>query len=232
MPNRLGYGTLIVICLGVISPAYAQWIGNKVNLYAGYEIGNFHGPDLVTSGFVKFPSLFSNLKELSGHSLGASYLLGDYFSLGIAFEQLTGSGWELAHQDTYYGSKVNLTSVSPSLRIHSKVEHEGLFNRIKLFAEISPVLGSARLTLPDSLYTVVMDGTVLPLPKTGSNNFRGLAGKIGFDFDITQRVGFHMDYGIHYNWIQSLLYMDQHFSFLLANIGLYLRVGKDRRYYY
>jgi hypothetical protein len=220
------------MCLGVISPSYAQWIGNKLNLYAGYEIGNFHGPDLVTSGPVKFPSLFSNLKELSGYSVGGTYQLGDYFSLGIAVERLTGSGWELAHQHTYYGSKVNLTSVSPSLRIHSRVEREGLFNRIKLFAEISPVLGSARLILPDSLYAVVIDGTVLPIPKTGLNNFRGLAGKIGFDFDITQGVGFHMDYGIHYHWIQSPLYMDQHFSYLLANIGLYLRLGKERRYYY
>lgn len=106
-----------------------------------------------------------------------------------------------------------------------------LFNRCKLYLEISPTVGFSTFSSSNELFVIL--GTDNITTPTKSNDFYyGFNGSAGVECAFTQALGMFVSYSLQYNRVQSILYNDDHFTGSQLSIGFSLKLFKDKRYLY
>jgi hypothetical protein len=209
-----------------------QILDNKVRIYYNYTIGGFNGKEMLTDGNFTAPSLFANCLNLTGFSFKGLIKTGPVISMGVAIERLKASGWELLDNADYSNSSVSLYSLSPVIQIHNKFKEPGFSNRFKIYAEVAPVAGYSKLTLTNPLFDIRSNEYNVSTPLNSSDFFLGIKGAIGVEFAINQVAGICCSYSLSYNRISSKLYSDTHFSASQVQVGAFVKLIKDKRFFY
>ena len=224
---------LIIVSVLLITPSvFGQLIDKKLNIYAAYNIGNFSGEEMSNNNGFIFPKLYSNMSELNGYSLKANYKILPLFSIGLEGGEMRGTNWSSENNDLYNGAEVRLKSISPVFQIHTRFNETGIFNRLKLFGEVSPVFGQSKLQLKNSIFEInSVDGIDMKLLESIDNYF-GVKGCIGIEYAFSKGAGFMMSYSAQKNYISSAFYNDADFVFGQISIGLYFRLLYNKRYTY
>lgn len=231
MPGRMFYCFLIITFIGSFHFASAQFLENKLNVHAGCSVGFFQGNSAMEKDNFRFPTLYPNLKNLNGYSFKALYTVHDHLSVGVGMTNMRASKWSFNSQEVYSGSEVTLGSGAALFQFHNKARETGVFNRIKYFLELAPTLGAAKLTLAENIFAVE-DGRTIEPPASSMDKYYGIGASLGIEYGVTQLVGINADYSFAYNWIKSSLYVDERFSFSQVTLGIYVKLLKEKRYFY
>jgi len=205
---------------------------NKFNIYAEYITGIFHGKDLITEKNFVYPSLYNNLKDLSGITLKMLYKNNQNISWGLGVTRLQASNWSFTDHIEYQGSEVKLQSISPIIQFHNKYSESKFFNRGKFFIEIAPAIGQSDLSLTNSPFTIQNSNEIIAPPKESSDLFFGIKGSAGLEWTFAQSTGMVISYSLQQSWIKSKLYNDSHILSSQLSIGIFLKLKKDKRFFY
>jgi hypothetical protein len=237
MSGSMRIKIFIPFCLAVIIISgsiccNAQLIANKFSVYAGYETGSFHGNELINETNFTYPSLYPNFKSLSGFSLKILYNSGMYFGFGVSFSHLQANNWEYPDSMLYQGSKANMNSLSADIQVRTKFTETGIFNRTRIFLNISPTIGLSKLSLTNPLFDIREGNNSIPQPEGSSDPYYGLKGNLGAEVSLTQMIGIFIDYSYGYYRVSSDLYSDSHFANSVIEAGLVVKLMKNKRYFY
>lgn len=221
-----------VMILSGYSFCEAQFISNKINIYAGYETGGFHGNKTIHENNFIYPSLYPNFNTLDGISLKVRYNYNLHLSFGIAFSYLQASNWEYPDSMLYQGSEVTLQSLSADIQLHTKLSETGIWNRIRLLLEISPTFGISRLSLTNLLFDIQQGNNSISQPKGSNDLYYGLKGTLGVEVTLNQVTSVFFDYSYGYYLVSSNLYSDNHFTNYIIEAGIVIKLRKNKRYFY
>ena len=155
-----------------------------------------------------------------------------HISLGISASSANASNWNYSNSVEYMNAKIKMTTISPSIQCHTAFSNFGFYNRARMFTAVSPVVGFSDLTLANPLFDIQSsNGTILP-PVNSVNFYYGIKGDIGLEYAFSQSFGFVISYTYQYSWVTSALYNDNHFAISQINIGILLKLKKDKRFIY
>jgi hypothetical protein len=213
-------------------PAVAQVIDNRLNVYAEYVNGWFHGNDLSADGNFLYPSLYANFKNSHGISMKLVYKNNQVLGTGINIVQSKASEWMLADQKEYKDASVTIQAISPLIQFHSGFSESNFLNKVRIIIELAPTIGLSRLTLVNPIFMIEESGNLVITPSESKDTFIGIKGIMGLEFAISQSVGICVNYSYQRNWIASDLYNDNIFMYSSISGGIFLKFIKDKRYLY
>jgi hypothetical protein len=233
MKNKISFSLVISLTLCSLPDCLnAQLVRRNLNLDFVYNIGNFSGSEMSNDNSFIYPNLYSNFSDLNGFSIKATYKIHSLFSVGIEGGDLMGTNWFLKDFNLYDGATVNLRSVSPLFQIHTKFKESGILNRLKLYGEVAPVFGQAKLQLKNPIFEInTYDESESDFMKSTDNYF-GIKGSTGIEFAFSKDAGVTLSYSVQQNFISSALYNDSGFLYSQISIGLFFRFIYDKRYAY
>jgi len=223
------YTVVVLVLLGSISRA--QLPDNRINLSIGYSYGFFSGGEVFEESSLVAPSLFSNYNRLMGFTLKCFVKPLNCLSIGIGYNCLFASDWEAKNYHTYDDSRMSINSFSPAIQFHTKYAEHGIFNRLKLNAEIGTAIGPANIKLENPVLEIHGQTGEIPQPMTETNIFYGLVAGAGFELVIRNQLGAFGSYTYHQNRINPRLYADNSFSYAEFSLGLKINLAKDKHYY-
>lgn len=231
MRNRIIIWGIFVCFTFNIHVSNAQLIDNKINIYLGCHNGLFYGKSQIQDGSFIFPSFYSNLKYFKGASIKALYKGYENISFGLTLSKSLASDWDYLNDEFYSSSKVEMQSLAPTIQLHNKFSQHVFFNRCKFFLEISPTIGFSAFSTSNELF-VIQSADNITAPTASNDFYYGFSGSTGFECALTQDLGVFISYSLQNNRIQSILYNDDHFTVSQLNIGILLKLFKDKRYLY
>jgi hypothetical protein len=231
MKNKIVFFSFVICFSFQILNCKAQFIDNKINISASYNIGVFHGDKQVHDRNFIFPAFYSNLSNIKVASIKALYKGHQNISYGITLSQSFASDWNYKNEEFYLDSKAEMQSLAATIQLHNKFSPHGIFNRCKFYLEISPTIGLSTFSSSNELF--VVHGTDnITTPVTSNDFYYGFNGSTGIECAFTQAIGMLISYSLQYNRVQSILYSDDHFTASQLNVGFLIKLKKDKRYLY
>ncbi len=221
---------IILIAWSIISNA--QLISNKYNIYLSYSVGSFSGAETINEVNYITPSLYTNYNELTGFSVKGLINSEEYLSYGINYDYQSAYEWISSNYFDFENSETHLHSITLLIRVHNKFKENGLSNKLLLFFECGPTIGFSNLVLSKSLFEILPYENNSTPPMSDNNFITGLKGILGLEYSFTQNVGFFYGYSYNMNWVSSKLYNDKSFMNSLINIGLVVKLNKNKYFYY
>lgn len=223
---------LLIIFLTFISlRMFPQLIDNKVNLYLSHWGGTFSGIETVKDGSFESPSLYSNFTAAKQFSVKMLVKTSRFCSLGISLGKLDASGWKYTNSSLYNKSGIDLYSFSPVIQFHSGFAETGIMNRFGVCAEIAPSVGMSKLSLAKPIFEINNQSGLVTPPVESRDIFLGVSSNIGVEVSVTRMFGISASYAFSYNMVKSDLYSDKHFSYSGFELGLIVRLKKDKLFY-
>lgn len=227
----------LVIIIGIffliLNALYSQLLNNKLTIRAGYSAGFFLGNSAINDENMDFPSVYSNYNGLNnGLSVNAVYNYKPFYSIGIGIDYLIANNWENSEYDYYADSKLKLYSLSPVFQFHNKFNDIGIFNKLKLYIELAPSMGISSLKLSEPLFDVQGENDTVYQVMNSNDFFYGIKAGAGVDLSLNQFLGIFLNYSYQFSWVSSDLYLDKHFSNSTITLGLFIRLRKEKLYFY
>lgn len=223
---------IIIIHLLLCSFAQAQLIENKLNIYLSYSIGNFLGTETLNEDNYITPSLYSNYNKLTGFSVKGVINSKDFLSFGINYDYQSANEWTSSNYSDFDGSKIQIHSITPIIRVHNKFNENGLSNKLLLLIECGPTIGFSNLSLSKSLFEIQTNESNSIPPMSDNNFIAGLKGTLGFEYSFVQSMGIFFSYSYNMNWVSSKFYDDKSIKNSLINIGIVMKFNKNKYFYY
>ena len=217
-----------IVCLSL----KAQIIDNKVDLSVGYGIGTFGGPVMANvNGFIT-PSLYSNYDNVYGISAKTILRKTRYINFGASLNYLSASVWNGGTYTDYLNSGITQYSLSPVIQVHNRVHESGFLNRFRIFLEIAPTAGFSDLSLTNPLFDIQNNSNEVAQPMSSNDMFYGLKGTGGLEIAVNQIAGLFIDTSVGHFWVSSKLYNDNQFTDYKLELGIILRLKKNKRFFY
>lgn len=211
--------------------SYSQLLEDKTNLYIGYQRGLYLGNEQFNSQGTIAPSFYSNLLSNNGIVLKDIINLSPLFSAGIKLGFLASTNWENNNYISYKGAKSSTINLQPIIQIHNQFEKSGLNNRLKMYAEILPVIGLSMINIKNNLFDIsnpeFHTGTF-----TSSTLIYGLEASIGCEYAFTNKIGAYINLSLQEGFINTPLFLDNRYTLLGFNVGARLNISKVKRYNY
>lgn len=223
---------LVTIFLFMSCFSYAQFIGNKINLYVGFNSGSFLGKGMTEENSFISPSLYSNYNSLKGLSFKGLIKKHQVYSLGLAFDFLRASNWKHTNYVDYLNSSVRLYSFSPTFQLHNKFLETGISNRLKVFLEVAPTVGLSKLALNRQLFDISRNKIPVSHPMGSNEFFFGVKGGAGLEAIVNKVIGVQVSYSLQHNRISSTLFHEKGFTTSGFNCGFFVRLKKNKRFFY
>ena len=223
---------LLLLCLSV--GAKAQFIDNKLDLYFSVNhylnSGNTH---LLEKEDFIVPSLFGNMKTIHSFSVKGLYAYRPFISVGVGLEVTKYSGWAADNYDHYKGSSIREVVIAPVVQFHPERRDVGFLNRFKPNIQLSPLIGLAQVDFLQPPFQVISS----PKPDmssllSSSDVLFGLKASLGIEMIVNRFIGFTANGGIRNSWVSSVLYQDKWILQPVVDAGLYVRLFKNKRFYY
>ena len=211
-------------------PVFCQIIDNRLDIYAGYNTGNYSGKEILSDNSYISPSLFAGYKNLNGWSAKAMYKLGVVTSAGLGLDYSKADGWYSENYDDYNGSDITQYSVSAVLQLHSRYSETGVFNRLAFYIEVAPGFGSSSLRLNRSLFDIQPVIPEFSLPLESNDYYFFIKGSAGVEFTVNNIFGLYINYSVQEAWTTSLLYNDKNALCSNLGFGVFVRFLKDKYY--
>jgi len=221
-----------VILLLLSLHVQAQLIDNKAGFYFGYGSGTFQGKALFRDGAFTAPALYPNYQHFK--SLSVKYLqkVHSNFSIGLGSDLAFGYDWMSPDYTDYNSSKVRLFDLWPVIQMHNGYARHGIFNRLKCYAEFSPVIGASFYQTENPILYDRNDGDAPISLDKNIDYYYGIRGAAGVDYSINQNFGLFCAYSLKYSLLSPDLYVDDHFFNTQIMMGLTVKLIKVKRYFY
>lgn len=225
---------LLLLLLFLSFGANAQLIGNKLNIYLS---ANFYlsseGSYLVEEEGFLTPALFQNMRTIRSFSVTGLYTYRPFISLGMGIESANYSGWAAENFDHYTGSSIRELVISPVVQFHPVQKDKGFLNRFKPNVQLSPLLGLAQVSFLQPPFQVVSS----PKPDmssllSSSDVLFGIKASLGVEMIVNRFIGISANGGIRNSWVSSAIYQDKRIFQPVLDAGLYVRLFKNKRFYY
>lgn len=186
---------------------------------------------MVTEGNFISPSLFSNYNALNGFSAKGVLKINELYSLGLGYNHTWASAWELSGYTDYSNSSFIQNSLSPTIQFHSKFSKNGIFNNLKLFAEIAPVFGVSRLSLQNSIFEINSGSDSISVPLVSDFISIGLKAGAGLEISFNQVFGVFISYTYLATLSESAFFNEKHYSCSFFELGFLIRLKKDKLFF-
>jgi len=223
---------LISIIILLRTTIFGQFLDNRTSLQLGYETGINLGNELFNNQGILAPSFYSNFKSLNGINVKGITKLSDYISTGVSTSFLYNSVWESNHYSSYLQSNEMSISLMPVFQYHTKFSEKGIYNRLKLYVEISPVIGYSMASLQNSNFDIISETDLSNQLLTSNNIYVGLSLGGGGEFKFSNSIGIFANLSIQENFVQSPIYIDNRKGDLLLRIGTVFSLSKVKRFNY
>jgi hypothetical protein len=221
---------ILLIAVPVFLPA--QPIESRINIYGGYSVGMFHGQPVIDNQGFLYPSLFSNYTSQMGWNLKGLVRVTGFCRIGAGYEQLTAQDCECQDYVDYQESEMDLQIFSLNGQFYTRLGKTGPLNLLTAYAEISADVGASDLRL---MFPVVdIKGQTKPdaSPLESTDHFYGAEMTGGLEFMAGHSLGFYLAYSFGLQWTRSALYVDERIEYSQVNAGVFLRLFKEKRYFY
>ncbi len=232
MKNRIFLLITIVCFLCRIHISKAQLIDNKINVYASYNTGIFHGKGQVYNGNFIFPSFYNNLDNIKGLSMKFLFNKSPHLSYGIKVSRNEASDWNYGNDNFYSDSKAEMKTLAIPIQFHNKLSKYKLNSHFRFYAEIAPLIGISSFSSTSELFLVQKSGIDIISPTASDDFYFGLNGSTGIEYAFSQSIGMFISYSLEYNRIKSSLYNDNNFSVSQFNAGIIVKLLKDKKFQY
>lgn len=232
MKNRIFLLSTIICFLCHIHISKAQLIDNKINVYASYSTGMFHGKEQIHNGNFVFPSFYNNLNNIEGLSIKLLFNESPNMSYGIKVSRSEASAWNYNNDNFYSDSKAEMRALAIPIQFHNKLSKYKLNSHFKFYIEIAPLIGVSSFSSSSVLFQVQKAGIDVVSPTASDDFYFGLNGSTGVEYAFSQSIGMFMSYCLEYNRIKSTLYNDNHFSVSQFNAGIIVKLLKDKKFQY
>ena len=124
-----------------------------------------------------------------------------------------------------------LESYSILFQIHNKFSETGIFNRLKLYGEISPVIAYTTLHVKNNLFDIrgyEINSDVFIEKKI----IYGLEAGVGCEYAFTNKTGAFLDVSVQEGFVDSPLFLDNRYTFIGLNLGVRINITKVKRFNY
>jgi hypothetical protein len=233
MHNKPFCKLIIILSILSIYNANGQILDNKLNIHLGFETGYFHGNIYAKEDGFTFPSLYANMKNITGNSLQGTYNIGKYLKVGLRFEKLLATEWSVKNREEYTNSYIKLQSLSPVLALHTPFIETGFLNKFNFSLGILPTLSYSYLKLDRRLSDIYYLNTrIFENEISDESRYFSIKGNLNIMYNLTQRFGIYSSYLLSYSMVQSNLNYDKGFTLSQIEVGLYMKLLRNKRYLY
>lgn len=225
---------IIIICilcfLGINS--YSQLLEDKTNLYLGYQGGKYLGSELFNDYGTIAPSFYSNFRIANGVLLKGMTKISDHISTGLSISVLNASNWQNKNYSSYLNATSTVINFMPIFQYHTAFKQNGLYNRLKLYGEVSPVIGLSMVSLPSSIFHVVdPNNETSPIFKSNEMIY-GFRLGVGSRYAFTNDYGLFMEMSINQVYLTYHPYVDTKYTLSTITFGMYFNLSKVKRFNY
>lgn len=228
--NKTIYLTLAFLFTSLFTRA--QLIDNSIDVWIAPSMGTFGGNTLASDGAFTSPSFYSNFSNGIGIQVQASYKWKPFLSAGIFYDFLLADNWSSPTATTFENSQLLLHTFAPLLKVHSPWKESGLFNRLRLNANVGPSLGWSQASTDNVVFTVNGPGNTIFFPESSNDMFYGARAGIGVEYSVFQFLGVVANYTYETNWVDSYLYTDKNFTRSQIVMGVVFKLKKKKDLYY
>ena len=223
--------TMLCILAVTLSEAKAQFLDNRLSVYAAFSTGTFPGDYWVDSSGLVTPSLFANYSGTTGISTSLSFDMNEWIAATLHASIHSAGNWDHPESELYQRAGLQYYYVAPGLRLQSPYRQLGFLNRGRLFAGLSYGGGQMTLDLHNPVMSILW-GQRRPSSPDGETTFyHGWKASAGFQYTINPSLGFYAGYSLHSNRIDGLFFTDTGFKASLLEVGVFLRFMDKRRHY-
>jgi len=217
-----------------ISSIYAQVLDNKLNVVFSGGISNIYGKPVINERNYIMPSLFVNYENVNNRRFKIEYKLNSVIDLCLKLENIRCTNWQFDTGDAYFkNSKTKIFFVSPAIQLHNKFKEKGIFNRLKLYLELSPLFGISKLTLTKPVFDISSTSGIEYSPILENSRFiNGAEVTAGMKMTITSSIGLYTAFSYSYNHVNSLFFSDNRFTCTSINFGCFVKLFNNKHFYY
>ncbi len=217
-----------------IQVASAQYINNKLNIYAG--VRKLTVPNLSTSiqGDFRMPAFYYTMQPGFSHSVRATYHLTDFLRAGIGYEQSEFSNQHDKDHSIYSGAQAKAKYWGAIVMVHKKASSVGHLSKVRFTAQVNPQVGFHWASVRSTPYSAYMltGGREVALPATEQYTGAGGNVSVGLEYTCFNIMGLYANYGYSYHRTKSTLHADPSLRYQFVEAGLYLRLLNNKRYFY
>jgi len=224
------YILIIIICVAGLK-IYGQLLENKTNLYFGYQTGLFAGNEMFDYRGTISPSFYSNLTQNNGLFIKSIIRISSNTGAGFKLGALRSSGWQNNSYVTYNNSESTIVSLNPVFRINTGFMRTGLYNRLKLFGEISPFIAWSALNIKNNVFFINNSDTEVRRFII-TDLIPGIEAEVGCEYAFSNNTGVFLSLSVQEGFVKSPVFLDNNYTFLGINIGVYLNIAKVKRFNY
>jgi hypothetical protein len=224
---------IIIICILSIFgvKGFSQLFEDRNNFYIGYQSSIYLGNGLFNDHGTISPSFYSNLTSNNGLVIKDIFKLSPIFCAGFKLGFLMSANWQSNNYVSYNGSKSTTINLQPVIQIHSKFRESGLYNRMKLYGELSPVIGFSMVSIKNNLFDI---------SSSEENNdtfisndlIYGLEAGVGCEYAFTNKTGAFINLSVQEGFINTPLFLDNRYTLLGLNVGVRINLSKVKRFNY
>jgi hypothetical protein len=210
---------------------FSQFIDSRLNVYFSPGYSKTFGTSTVDEeGFIT-PSLFNNFKSGKNFALAANYKLYSFIGTGILIRNTSFSGWEMSSGESLYlNARAGITSLGAILKLGTPVMTEGLFNRFTASLLCIPTYNMVNVKLDKSIFSGSASDTEDYLNSRTSSI--GAEAIIQLEYSVHRNAGVFVHAGLSYVQLKSILYNDPRLIYFNTGLGAFLRLSKDKHFYY
>lgn len=227
MKKSIALYMLMLLCLEV----NGQLFSDRSNLFAGFQTGVFAGGELFNHQGTVAPSFYSNFSHNYGYVLKQSVVLSPCYSAGLKVTMLYSENWQSDRYSSYKGAESKILAVLPTLEVHNKFSHYGLFNRLKLYADIAPVFGWSNTSIKSDIFYIKGNVEVNEV-FIHDHFFVGVNAGIGSEFAFTNSFGVFVDLSVQEAFFRHPFFVDNRYTLFAANFGVRINLIKHKRFIY
>ena len=225
---------ILLISLIIFSQlnVFGQFLENSTSLLVGYETGLNLGNELFNNHGTLAPSFYSNFNSLNGLNIKGIFKLSGHISTGLSTSFLYNSDWKSMHYTSYLNSNEMSFSLKPVIQYHTIYSEKGIYNRLKLYGELSPVLGYSMANLTNSNFVVISETDLNSQLLKSNNIFYGLSLGGGAEYKLSNKFGIFANVSIQESFVTSHIFIDNSKTALILSIGTVISLSKGKRYNY
>jgi hypothetical protein len=213
---------------------FGQFLDNKASLYLGYETGFNLGNELFNNQGTSAPSFYSNFKSLNGLNFkGIFFKLSDHISTGLSTNFIYNTDWRSRHYTSFLNSNEISFSFKPVIQYHTMYSEKGIYNRLKLYGELSPVIGYSMASLTNINFVFISETDLNNSQLLKSNSiFYGLNLGGGAEYKLSNSFGIFANLSIQESFNESHIFIDNRKTALTFSIGTAICLSKGKRFNY
>jgi hypothetical protein len=219
----------ILCVLGI--KGYSQLLEDKTNFYIAYQRGLFLGSELFNNHGTISPSFYSNLRSNNGLTVKYLSNLSPNLGVGLKLGFLSSRNWQSENYGSYKGSSSATIILQPVFQIRTKFNESGLYNRLKLYGELSPVIGFSKLSIQNKLFDI--SGYDENTDTFSSNNLTfGIEAGVGCEYAFTNKAGAFINMSVQEGFIKTPFFVDNRYTLLSFDVGVRINISKVKRFNY